>query len=175
VTIDDTEFEFSSKENSWNVAKNSQNQTAMQAYKTDPWNHVFIFLLYFFEWVTITSFFDRLAQLRGSFESDIFLERNFYTVCTFLYQFGVLIGRSNLYCFKTKATGLITAVMLVLTLILFYFCLFYVDVDRFVVFFLALLVGLFGGWGYVYSYYRVMDNNKVTRENKEILINYLAI
>mmetsp|Transcript_12624 Transcript_12624/g.14202 ORF Transcript_12624/g.14202 Transcript_12624/m.14202 type:complete len:147 (+) Transcript_12624:49-489(+) len=74
-----------------------KDQSLSEAYMIDPWNHVLIFLLYFFEYIVITSFFDRIAQLRGSFESDIFLERNLFTVSQFLYQFGVLIARSSLY------------------------------------------------------------------------------
>mmetsp|Transcript_32826 Transcript_32826/g.29122 ORF Transcript_32826/g.29122 Transcript_32826/m.29122 type:complete len:90 (+) Transcript_32826:931-1200(+) len=65
--------------------------------------------------------------------------------------------------------------MLVLFVVYFSFCLYYVNVDRYILLILALLVGVFGGWGYLFSYFRVMDNKKVTKENREKLINYLAL
>ena len=74
-----------------------QKQTLSEAYAIDPWNHILIFLLYFFEYIIITGFFDRISQMRGSLQSDIYLERNLYTISQFLYQLGVLIARSSLY------------------------------------------------------------------------------
>mmetsp|Transcript_8098 Transcript_8098/g.7172 ORF Transcript_8098/g.7172 Transcript_8098/m.7172 type:complete len:94 (-) Transcript_8098:25-306(-) len=62
-----------------------------------------------------------------------------------------------------------------LFLIFFYFCLFYVNVSKFIILILALILGLVGGWGYVFSYYRIMDNRKITKKNREKLINYLAV
>ncbi|CAI2371529.1 unnamed protein product [Moneuplotes crassus] len=153
----------------------TKNQTVWQAYWIDPWNHPLIFLLYFFEYIIITCFFDRLAQLRNSFESDVYLERNLYTVSQFLYQVGVLTARSTLYCYKSKATGKISIVMFILCIVYFGFALWYVDVDRYILLILALFTGLFGGWGYLFSYYRVLDDSRVTKENREILINYLAV
>lgn len=150
-------------------------QSLVDAYKKDPYNHVWIFILYFFEYAIITGFFDRLAQLRHSHESPYFLEKNLFTVTQFLYQLGVLIARSSLYCFYTKKTGIITISLGVLFILFFYFCLFYVEVSRFIILFLALALGLLGGWGYLFSYFRLMDHSHITKDNKEKLINYLAV
>ena len=85
-------------------------QTLMEGYKKDPLNHLWIFALYFFEYSIITGFFDRLSQLRTVKEGG-FLEDNLFTVTQFLYQFGVLIARSSLYCIKSKMTGLMTMIL----------------------------------------------------------------
>eukprot|EP00345_Euplotes_harpa_P014200 CAMPEP_0168350206 /NCGR_PEP_ID=MMETSP0213-20121227/20959_1 /TAXON_ID=151035 /ORGANISM="Euplotes harpa, Strain FSP1.4" /LENGTH=187 /DNA_ID=CAMNT_0008360465 /DNA_START=187 /DNA_END=750 /DNA_ORIENTATION=- len=140
-------------------------QTVVGGFKTDPLNHVWIFWLYFFEYCVITGFFDRLAQLRKADESSDFFEKNLFTISQFLYQAGVLIARSSLYVLKSKATGVITVVLLAHFLAL----------SRWIIFILALSLGIFGGWGYLFSYFRCMDNTKVSEKNREVLINYLAI
>mmetsp|Transcript_23547 Transcript_23547/g.27018 ORF Transcript_23547/g.27018 Transcript_23547/m.27018 type:complete len:198 (+) Transcript_23547:569-1162(+) len=150
-------------------------QTVVGGFKTDPLNHVWIFWLYFFEYCVITGFFDRLAQLRKADESSDFFEKNLFTISQFLYQAGVLIARSSLYVLKSKATGAITVVLLAHFLAFFGFCLFCPSLSRWIIFILALSLGIFGGWGYLFSYFRCMDNTKVSEKNREVLINYLAI
>lgn len=81
-------------------------QTMWEGYKIDPLNHVWVFFLYIFEYIIISGFFDRLSQLR-TVEEHGFLEKNLFTINQFLYQLGVLMARSSLYCFKTKSTGII--------------------------------------------------------------------
>ena len=172
IVLDDTANGIKDEEE---LLSEYNQQSLMDAYLIDPLNHILIFLLYFFEYIVITSFFDRITQLRGSDESNIYLERNLYTVSQFLYQFGVLAARSSMYWFKSKATGLIAVIMFVLFVIYFGFWIYFINVHRIVLLILALLTGIFGGWGYLFSYYRVMDNKKVTKENREKLINYLAL
>lgn len=150
-------------------------QTVWEGYKTDPLNHIWIFWLYFFEYCAITGFLDRLAQLRKSDESDYFFEKNFFTITQFLYQAGVLIARSSLSCFALKITGTITIILLSHFIVLFSLCLWYVEISRWIVFIISLSLGIFGGWGYLFSYYRLMDNKKVSEDNRENLVNYLAI
>ena len=152
-----------------------QKQTAFEGYKTDPFNHIWIFWLYFFEYCAITGFLDRLAQLRESDQSDDFFEKNLFTITQFLYQAGVLVARSSLPCLKLKVTGTVSFIMLVHFCVLFAFCLWYVDVSRWIIFVISLSLGMFGGWGYLFSYYRLMDNKKVSESNREKLINYLAV
>ncbi|CAI2371898.1 unnamed protein product [Moneuplotes crassus] len=152
----------------------NKEQTLWEGYKIDPLNHVWVFFFYIFEYTIITGFFDRLSQLR-TVEDDGFFEKNLFTINQFLYQFGVLIARSSLYCVKSKATGLMTILLFILFIAFFAFCLFYVNVNKFIILALATLVGLIGGWCYVFSYYRVMDNKKLTKINREKLINYLAV
>jgi hypothetical protein len=154
---------------------NLNKQTAFEGYKTDPLNHVWIFWLYFFEYCAITGFLDRLAQLRESDQSSDFFEKNLFTITQFLYQAGVLIARSSLPCLKLKITGTVSVIMLVHFAVLFSFCLWYVNVSRWIIFVISLSLGIFGGWGYLFSYYRLMDNKKVSENNREKLINYLAV
>jgi hypothetical protein len=155
--------------------KVDEQQTLFQGFKTDPYNHILCFLLFFFEYVIIVGFLDRLAQLRNAQDSDEFLEKNLFTVTQSLYQLGVVLARSTLFCYKSKATGKTTIVMLILFIVYFYFCLYNPFVDKFIVMILSLILGLFGGWGYVFSYYRVMGNVNASEVNREKLINYHAL
>ena len=86
-----------------------------------------------------------------------------------------MIARSSLYCIKLKITGTITIILLVHAVVFFGLCLWYHTVSMWIIFLLSLSVGIFGGWGFLFSYYRLMDNKAVSAENREILINYLAI
>ena len=137
-----------------NVSHNDSQQTAVAALKTDPLNHFWIFWLYFFEYWVITGFLDRLAQLRNSEKSDIWLENNLFVITQFLYQLGVLIARSSLYCLKLKITEIITFVLFLHFWVFFSLWLFYVDVTRYIIFGLSLSLGIFGGWGFLFSYFR---------------------
>lgn len=141
----------------------------------DPLNLVWIFWLYFFEYWVITSFMDRLAQLRHADKSHNWFEKNMFTICQFLYQAGVLIARSSLYWVKSKMTGVITCILFAHFWIFFSFWLFYENVSRWIVFALSISLGIFGGWGYLFSYFRLMDNKKISEKNRELIINYLAI
>ena len=98
-------------------------QTIFEAFKSDPMNHVWIFWLYFFEYCVITSFLDRIAQLRDAESSDFWFEKNMFTISQFLYQAGVLIARSSLYCLKLKITGTIAAVLFAHFVLFFILCL----------------------------------------------------
>ena len=122
-----------------------------------------------------SSLFDRLAQLRKSQDSDDFFEQNLFTISQFVYQSGVLIARSSLYWFRSKATGIINFILFLHFLAFFGFCLFYISINIWIIFSLSFTLGIFGGWGYLFSYYRLMDNEEITENNREILINYLAI
>jgi hypothetical protein len=46
-----------------------------QGFMTDPLNHVWILVLYFFEYAIITGFMDRLAQKRNADDSDYWFEK----------------------------------------------------------------------------------------------------
>jgi len=152
-----------------------EQQTLFQAYMIDPFWHIWIFVLYFFEYVIITGLFDRLAQLRNGHNSPNYIESHLFVITQFVYQFGVLLSRSSLYLFGTKRTGLITVGMCIEFLLFFYFCLYYIGVSQAVILTLAFLSGVLGGWGYLFSYYRVMDNFMMTKTNREKLISYLAV
>ena len=120
----------------------------------------------------ITGFLDRIAQLRDNEgESSNFFEKNMFTICQFLYQSGVLIARSSLYCLKLKITGTITLSLFIHFSVFFLLCLFYYEITRWVIFGLSLTLGVFGGWGYLFSYFRLMDNTKIEEKNREVLVN----
>ena len=157
------------------LKKSFKNQTLYDGFKTDPMNFFYIFWLYFFEYCVIISFFDRITQLRDAESSDYWPEKNMFTISQFIYQAGVLVSRSSLYCFKLKITGIITIILFAHFLAFFILCLWYQNVSIWIVFSLSLSVGIFGGWGYLFAFYRLMDNNLINDKNKEILINLLSI
>ena len=153
----------------------NMNQSLKQAYMVDPWNHIWIFFVYVFEYLIITGLFDRLAQLRESHESKLFLEKNLFTITQFLYQAGVLLARSSLYFMKFKKTGLLVIILSIHFLVFFYFCLYDPFISKYVIFLLAFSVGIFGGWGYLFCYFRCLDNVLISSLNREKLINYMAV
>ena len=40
---------------------------------------------------------------------------------------------------------------------------------------LALMCGILGGWGYLYSVYRLLDQKKISKRNREFLANWLML
>ena len=138
-------------------------------------NLYWIFWLYFFEYCVISSFLDRITQLRDAENSDFWFEKNMFTISQFLYQAGVLIARSSLYCLKSKNTGIVAFILFLHFVLFFILCLCYYEISIWIVFALSLSVGVFGGWGYLFSFYRLMDSKLINEKNKEILVNYLAI
>ena len=126
--------------------------------------------MYFFEYCVITGLLDRLAQLRKSEESTEFFEKNIFTITQFLYQAGVLIARSSLYCLKLKWTAVIALILLIHFCIFFALCLFYITVNKWIIWALSLSLGVFGGWGFLFSYFRCMDNKKIKSNHLVVLI-----
>jgi hypothetical protein len=57
----------------------------------------------------------------------------------------------------------------------FLFCLAWKFVSIWLVFPLTFLCGIIGGWGYLWSLYRLMDNTAILPHNKEIMINVMMI
>lgn len=98
-----------------------------------------------------------------------------YEIGQFLYQVGVLISRGSLEFMKFKITGTITVLQAVVFAAFLCFCLLWKTVSIWIVFPATLACGLLGGWGYLFSVYRLMDNKRITSRNKEILLNVLMI
>ena len=154
---------------------NLENQTLYEGFKVDPMNYILFFLIFFFEYWVISSFLDRITQLRRSESSDFWFEKNMFTISQFIYQAGLLIARFSLYCCQTKKTEIITFLLFAISLFFFILCLWYYNISIWIVFVFTLFVGLLGGWGYLFTYYRLMDNKQINPKNKEILVNWLTL
>ena len=121
---------------------NLENQTLYEGFKVDPMNYILFFLIFFFEYWVISSFLDRITQLRRSESSDFWFEKNMFTISQFIYQAGLLITRFSLYCCQTKKTEIITFLLFAISLFFFILCLWYYDISIWIIFVFTLFVGL---------------------------------
>ena len=153
-----------------------KDQTPREGFLKDVPNFVQIGILYFLEYSVITGYVDRISQLKEEQQDDVtYFEEHFFTICQFLYQVGVLVARSSLFCFRTKRTVLIAGAQGVVFFLFLAICLWWVSISVWICFALTLLCGVLGGWGYLFSVFRLLDNNKISSKNKEYLANWLMI
>lgn len=111
--------------------------------------------------MVISGFFDRISQAKtkaGLVDPDDYFSVNFFTISQFLYQAGVLIARSSMLIFSSKRAGLVCNVQMLLFFGFFIVSLWYIELNIWIIFPMALLCGILGGWGYLFAIYRTMDN-----------------
>mmetsp|Transcript_10394 Transcript_10394/g.15531 ORF Transcript_10394/g.15531 Transcript_10394/m.15531 type:complete len:400 (-) Transcript_10394:711-1910(-) len=125
-------------------------------------------LVYFLEYCIITGFADR-ATNQNSGSSDYF-KANAYVILQFCYQFGVMISRSSLSCFKIKRVWIVTSLQ-ALNFVLWWIEAETIFLGTWLEFILMIWVGCMGGIIYVNVAYLILTNKEMPQSYKEAAMN----
>jgi hypothetical protein len=137
--------------------------------------HVGVFLfslamIYFFEYTVLTCFADVFTKRkRAAVEGEPnFLEQNSYIILTVCYQFGVLISRGSLDCFKVKKLWILIITQIINFVLWFLNVYFWVVTHYAAAFAHIALVGMMGGTLYVNVLYSIVSSKSLDFNDKEL-------
>lgn len=137
--------------------------------------HVGVFLfslsgIYFFEYTILTCFADVYTKRKRINAGDDlnFLEQNSFIILTVCYQFGVLVSRGSLDCFKVKKLWILIIVQ-VLNFVLWFLNVYFFVVTHYAIAFIHIaIVGMMGGTLYVNVLYSIVSSKTLDFNDKEL-------
>lgn len=127
-------------------------------------------LVYFFEYVSITGAADKANPI----DSPVWVVANAYKILSFCYQIGVLISRSSLKFIQIRRVEILT-ILQCFNFILWLLQAKFKFINVWVQFVLMVYVGLLGGASYVNVFYRLLHDDDIPEEDRELCINLAAI
>lgn len=101
------------------------------------------------------------------------MEQNAYVILMFIYQVGVFISRSSLFCFRINKVGILTFFQFVNFVL-------YATIAKWkwlqieFQFILMFWIGLMGGCSYVNCFYLLIQNKKLPISQKEVAVNLVT-
>lgn len=138
--------------------------------------------MYFFEYSVLVGFADILTRQSNIPPNPNFFQQNVligriqaFKILSFMYQIGVTLSRSSMYCFKIEkwqALTLIQALNFAGWFVLAVLTNGYIYVE----FGWMMWVGLIGGCSYVNIYFFTLElNKKLEDEEKELAVNLIIL
>lgn len=135
-------------------------------------------LVYFFEYMCLTSFADRyVAKMRIAHpeRADEYIYRHGYVIFSFCYQIGVFISRSSLSLIKIPRVEIMTGLQC-MNFIFFLFNTIFLFLDNFYACFgIMVWVGLMGGGSYVNVMYQILESPKLPKNEKELALTMTGV
>jgi len=128
--------------------------------------------VYFLEYICTTGFADKATTVVAT--EAPFIDANSFIVIQLCYQIGVVISRSSLGLIKIKKIW-------IMTLLQFFNCIgwgilaYCQCVNLWLLFVFMIWVGLMGGASYCNVLYQVLASEKISKNEKEIGINFISI
>jgi len=128
--------------------------------------------VYFLEYICTTGFADKATTVVAT--EAPFIDANSFIVIQLCYQIGVVISRSSLGLIKIKKIW-------IMTLLQFFNCIgwgilaYCQCVNLWVLFVFMIWVGLMGGASYCNVLFQVLASEKISKNEKEIGINFISI
>ena len=135
-------------------------------------------LVYFFEYMCLTCFADRIMSRINQENPDKkeeFLFKQGYVVFAFCYQIGVFISRSSLSLLKIPKVQIMTILQL-LNFLFFLLNTIFLFLDNFYAMFAIMVwVGLMGGSSYVNVMYQILESPELAKNEKELALTLTTI
>jgi len=128
--------------------------------------------VYFLEYICTTGFADKATTVVAT--EAPFIDANSFIVIQLCYQIGVVISRSSLGLIKIKKIW-------IMTLLQFFNCIgwgilaYCQCVNLWLLFVFMIWVGLMGGASYCNVLFQVLASEKISKNEKEIGINFISI
>lgn len=137
--------------------------------------HVGVYLfslsvIYFFEYTVLTCFADVYTKRKriNAGDDHTFLEKNAFIILTVCYQFGVLVSRGSLDCFKVRRLWVLILLQVVNFVLWFLNVYFFVVTHYAAVFAHIAFVGMMGGTLYVNVLYNIVSSKTLDFNDKEL-------
>lgn len=135
-------------------------------------------LVYFFEYMCLTSFAERYVakmKLEHPERHDEFIFKHGYVIFSFCYQIGVFLSRSSLSVIKIPKVQILTGLQMI-NFVFFLFNTIFLFLGNFYVCFgLMVWVGLMGGGSYVNVMYQILESPSLAKNEKELALTMTGV